>query len=429
MKKISFHGKIGGEITIPGSKYIANRLLAIASLARGITTIRNLPYNNDIKHAIQAFQDLGVDITASRDFLQIRGSTGKFPKDSVKIININTGESGTLMRFITAVAALVNNDVRITGSDRIKERPVGELVDSLESLGAEVIRENGEYPPIIIKSGYLKGGPVKVNGEKSSQFISALLLIAPYAKENVEIQITGEAVSRSYINLTNELIAKFGVKINQRGNNKYFIESGQSYRGRDFSIPADWSTANFFFAAAAITGGKITINNLDLNSSQGEAGFIEVLENMGCKVLKRKSSVTLEGPQSLSGIDVDMSSIPDAVPALSAVAAFCKDDVIIRNIAHLRYKECDRIKAIKEELSKIGVDVQTKEDEILINGSNIQNKPVTFNPRNDHRIAMSMALIGLRIPGIRIDNPECADKSYPGYWEKLQELGVTVNDV
>ena len=403
MKKVSFAGKINSDINIPGSKYIANRVITIAALGRGKSSISNIPDNRDIQQALKAYRQLGINIDKHNSKARIQGADGKFNQGSVEI---HTGESGTLMRFVTAVATLAKGNIRITGSRRIKERPVGELVDSLIELGAEVKKENGDHPPVLIKSQGLKGGYTQINGEKSSQFISALLLVAPYAKKDVEIEITGKSVSSSYIDLTCDMINKFGVQIDKSADNKYFIKTGQYYKGQDFPIPADWSSANFFFAAVAITGGKITINNLDLNSSQGEARFIDVLAQMGCQVSKREDRVTLEGPQKLKGVKIDMGSIPDAVPALSAVAAFCEEDTLIRNIAHLRYKECDRIQAIDQELSKLGIRVDSRADEIIINGKGLKNKAVTFDPRNDHRIAMSMALIGLRVTGIKISNPE-----------------------
>jgi 3-phosphoshikimate 1-carboxyvinyltransferase len=426
MKEVSFTGKINADINIPGSKYIANRVITIAALGRGKSSIRNIPDNRDIQQALKAYRQLGINIDKHNSKVRIQGAEGKFNQGSVEI---HTGESGTLMRFITAVATLAEGNIRITGSRRIKERPVGELVDSLTELGAEINKENGDCPPVLIKSQGLEGGYTKINGAKSSQYISALLLVGCYAKQDVEIEITGKSVSSSYIDLTREMINKFGVQIDKSADNKYFIKAGQSYKAQNFTIPADWSSANFFFAAAAITGGKITINNLDLNSSQGESRFVDVLAQMGCQVIKREDRVTLEGPQKLKGIEIDMGSIPDAVPALSAVAAFCKEDTLIHNIAHLRYKESDRIKAIDQELSKLGIRVDSRADEIIINGKGLKNKAVTFEPRNDHRIAMSMALIGLRVPGIKIGNPECVNKSFPGYWNKLQEIGVDVREV
>ena len=426
MKEVSFAGKINADINIPGSKYIANRVITIAALGRGKSSISNIPDNRDIQQALKAYRQLGINIDKHNSTVHIKGANGKFNQGSVEI---HTGESGTLMRFITAVATLAKGNIRITGSRRIKERPVGELVDSLIELGAKINKENGDCPPVLIKSQGLEGGYTKINGAKSSQFISALLLVACYAKRDVKIEITGKSVSSSYIDLTCEMIDKFGVQLDKPAGNKYFIKAGQSYKAQNFTIPADWSSANFFFAAAAISGGIITIRNLDLNSSQGESRFIDVLAQMGCQVSKREDRVTLEGPQKLKGIEVDMGSIPDAVPALSAVAAFCKEDTLIRNIAHLRYKECDRIKAIDQELSKLGIRVDSRADEIIINGKRLRNKAVTFDPRNDHRIAMSMALIGLRVPGIKISNPECVNKSFPGYWNKLQEIGVDVREI
>ncbi|HMA62721.1 MAG TPA: 3-phosphoshikimate 1-carboxyvinyltransferase [bacterium] len=426
MKQIKFDGELQAKIQIPGSKYIANRALPLAALSEGTSLIRNIPLNNDIMQAIKAFRKLGVKIELDGNQAEVEGTAGHFSQIDTEI---DCGESGTLMRFITAFATLVGDNIRITGSARIMERPVGELVDGLIQLGARIDRENGECPPVVIKSNRLKGGKTRIDGSKSSQFISALLLVAAYAQKDVEIEILGKSVSSSYIDLTCELIKKFGGNIEQKNSKHYFVKSDQKYKARNYTIPTDWSTANFFFAAAAITGGKVSIDNLDLQTSQGESGFVDVLEKMGCSVEKKNNSVTLEGTTSLKGINIDMSSLPDAVPALAAVSVFCQEDVRIRNISHLRYKECDRIKALEEELSKLEANISSSEDELIIRRNGWKKKPVTFDPRNDHRIAMSMALLGLRIPNIKIDNPECVDKSFPGFWSKLQEIGAQVSDV
>lgn len=426
MKQIRFDGNLKADLKIPGSKYIANRALPLAAMAEGTSIIRNIPLNNDIMQAIEAYHSLGVEINLDGNQATVEGNAGNFPQLNTEI---DCGESGTLMRFISGVACLAGGNIRITGSPRIQERPVGELVDSLGQLGARIDRENGECPPIVIKSSSLKGGKTEIDGSKSSQFISALLLVAPYAREDVEIEILGKSVSSSYIDLTCEIIDEFGVKIEQNGPQNYLIKSGQTYQSRDFTIPTDWSTANFFFAAAALTGGKVSIDKLDLNTSQGESSFIDVLEKMGCKVDKKGGKVTLEGTTSLNGINVDMASIPDAVPALAAVSVFCQENVRIRNISHLRYKECDRIKALEEELSKLEANISSSEDELIIRRNGWKKKPVTFDPHNDHRIAMSLALLGLRIPNIKIDNPDCVNKSFPGFWDKLQEIGAQISDV
>jgi len=425
MKRISFQGELKGEVDIPGSKYIANRVIPIAAMADGVSVIKNVPQNDDIDKAIEVFKSLGVQITRKKaDTLIIPGKSGKF-EGSDQILS--TGESGTLMRFATAISTLVEGDIKITGSERIKERPVGDLVSSLQDIGADIDRENGGYPPVVVKSHQLQGGRAWISGEESSQYISAILLISPFAQRNVEINVTEEPVSKTYIDLTIELMEKFGVEVSRLGYKKFFIDAGQVYQGQKYVIPSDWSSANYFFAAAAITKGKISIDKLDLENPQGEAKFIEILEQMGCQTKIEGDQVTLSRNEDLKGIEIDMSSRPDSVPALSAVASFSEEQVIIKNIEHLKYKESNRIKAIVKEFGRAGAEVSSEDGNLYLKTGDMKSD--IFDPHGDHRMAMSLALLGLKIPDINIKDPECVNKSFPGFWQTLASLGVDVQDV
>ncbi len=410
---------LNAEITVPGSKYIANRVLIIAALAEGNSTIKNIPDNDDINNAITALKEFGVGIKKENNTVKINGTAGKL---KLAENEIDVGESGTLLRFITGFAALADGKTTITGSKRIQQRPVLELINSLEDLGIKSRALNNGCPPVIIEEGTLKGGTTRIDGSVSSQFISSLLLSAPYAENDTEI-IVENLASKSYVDMTLDLMGQFGVSVEREGYEKFRIKAGQKYISKEFTVPSDWSSANYFLAAAAIVPGVVKINGLDINSKHGEAKFADVLAGMGCKVNKGANYIQITGKNNLSAIEVDMSSMPDAVQTLAAVAAFSKGTTKIRNIGNLKYKESNRIKDTGAELKKLGLKASAGEDNLTIEGGKIN--PAVINPHNDHRMAMSFAIIGLKT-GIKIENPECVNKSFPGFWEKLKEIGAGI---
>ncbi|MFP4546560.1 MAG: 3-phosphoshikimate 1-carboxyvinyltransferase [Fidelibacterota bacterium] len=410
-------------IEVPGSKYIANRVLMLAALADGESTVVNVPDNNDIRHAIDALQNFGIDIQQSRNTLKIQGTGGKIhPKADV----INVGESGTLMRFITAVSALSKTKVTITGSKRITERPVDHLVDALGQVGVKCESPSG-CPPVTIQGGKIDGGKINVQGNISSQFISGLLLVAPFAERDLKIVLTSELVSVKYVDMTIKMMEEFGVTVERKGYKEFFIADGQKYKARKYIIPGDWSSASYFLAAAAVLQDKIEIINMDLKSTQGEAKFYEVLEKMGCQVELGQNSVKLISNQQLKGVDVDMGNMPDVAQTLTAIAPFADGITTIRNIEHLRYKECDRVEETANELRKIGGKASTTKDSITIEPSDLTGGQVETH--NDHRMAMSFALCGLKAENVVINNPEVSAKSFPIYWDKLHEIGVEIEEV
>jgi len=417
--------KLSGELSVPGSKYVANRLLMIAAMAQGKSLIKNIPFNDDIRHALQALSQLGVDQRRVKNDLYFNGCAGHFPAGKVEI---DVGESGTLMRFITALASLHPNITIISGSQRIQQRPVGILLRSLQELGIKGRAWQDEYPPVVIDSGKLQGGATTIDGCISSQFISALLLIAPYARQPVKINLSSELVSRRYVDLTIALMETFGVSVKREGYRHFYVDNQKQYQAREFTISGDWSSANYFLAGAALTGGQIKVNNLDPQSQQGEARFGEVLERMGCQVQSTPRALKLTSAGPLQGVEVAMGDMPDAVQTLAVLAPFARGTTRITNIAHLKYKECDRIQATAQELRKLGASVTVTDDALAIEGdTTLQGGQVATY--NDHRMAMSFALIGLRIPGIGIQDPDCVNKSYPGFWEQLKQLGVKIQDV
>jgi len=417
--------KLDADIFIPGSKYIANRLLIICALANGTSVLRNVPDNEDINNSIEALQQFGIKIKKNGDEITVQGTNGKL--NSAKN-EINVGDSGTLLRFITAFSAIAKGNTKITGSKRIQERPISELLQSLDDLGIKSSSKNGNAP-LTINGSNLDGGKTKIKGNISSQYISALLLISPFAKKGVEINIESKIVSSEYIDLTVNLMNDFGVKV-ERKNNSFKIKSGQKYNPREYPIPTDWASANYFLAAAAIVPGTVKINNLDFKSKQPESGFFRVLEKMGCKVVINNNSIKITGPTKIKSIDVDMSSMPDSVQTLAAVSLFADGKTRIRNIGNLKFKESDRINDTANELRKLGADIETKNDGLIIKNSksNSKFKSAIIDSHNDHRMAMSFAIAGLRIPGIKIKNPNSVKKSFPKFFDKINDIGIQTKE-
>jgi 3-phosphoshikimate 1-carboxyvinyltransferase len=411
---------IRGEITVPGSKYIANRVLIICSLAKGTSKITNVPDNEDINNAIAAMRNLGVDIQKEGNVLIIEGGVKKLNPG-----RINVGDSGTLLRFAAALASLIEEETLITGNTKLMKRPVEGLLESLTELGAEC-NFGKDFSQISVK-GLLKGGQTLIRGDVSSQFISALLLVAPYAKKNVKIIIGSELVSKSYVDMTIELMHEFNVYVERKDYTWFKIKAGQRYVPKEFFIKGDWSSANYFLAAAAITGGAVRVKGINAMQKQGEAGFADALVKMGCILRKNTHWAEIIGMSGLDSLDIDMSSMPDSVQTLAAVSCFCNGSTLISNIGHLTVKESNRIEDTAEELKNLGLKVKTTNESMEINGGSIS--PGVVDSHNDHRMAMSLALIGLKVPGIKIRNPECVNKSFPGFWDKLRELGVEIKNV
>lgn len=411
------------SVNVPGSKYIANRVLIIAALCNGISKIKNVPKNDDINNTIKALKQFGVKIRENENELIINGTYGKLENPKQEI---NVGDSGTLLRFITSFAGLVKGDVKITGSKRIEERPIKDLLDSLHQIGIESENLNKDCAPFKIIGGNFEGGLVNIKANISSQYVSSLLLVAPYAKSDVKINVDDDLASKRYVDLTISLMQEFGIKVERKGYKEFMIKSGQKYNSKEFIIPADHSSASYFMAAAAIFPGEVRINNINPDSIQGESRFFMILEEMGCRIEINQNSIYVKGPENLKGVEVDMSSMPDVVQTLTAISVFANSKTVIKNISNLRYKESNRIEDTAKELRKLGIKTETSENEIIIYPDKIRS--AVFDTHKDHRMAMSLALIGLRIPGIKIKNPECVNKSFPGYWNKLKELGVGIKN-
>jgi 3-phosphoshikimate 1-carboxyvinyltransferase len=419
-QEIKPQDKIQATLTLPGSKSYTHRALVAAALAAGESLLHNALDAEDTRLTAQALEQLGAGIDWRSDGLRVQGTGGRWQPVAAPIY---LGNSGTSMRCLTALAALGQGGYRLSGSPRLCERPQGELLEALAQLGVKAVSERGDGCPPVIVQGGLTGGRAQLSGAISSQYLSALLFIAPLAPQGAEIDITGDLVSRPYVDLTLEVLGDFGISYFRQGYRYFHLPGGQTYLPQDYAIEADASSASYFWAAAALTQGQVTITNLTPDSCQGDVGFIKVLERLGCRINAGEEGLTVAGGP-LQGVEVDMAAMPDLVPTLAVVAAFAQGETVISGAAHLRHKESDRLAAVAAELRKMGIAVQETADGLRITGG--QPRAAVIDTYQDHRIAMSFAVAGLQAPGTVIKDPECVAKSFPEFWDffgKLREGG------
>lgn len=411
--------KINATVRIPGSKSYTNRALITALLANGETVMKNALLSEDTKVMISCLGELGiqVDVLTEENTIRIKGCEGKIPVDRASLFARN---AGTVVRFMTAALTLGNGKYEIDGIERMRQRPIQQLIDALNHLGADVGSKEGTgCPPVLINACGLRGGTVNIPGNISSQYISAILLTAPYASSDVRIIVSDDLASKNYVDMTIDVMDRFGVAVERDSYKEFTVKSGQVYKGCEYMVEPDASGASYFFAAAAITGGKVRVEGLGDRSLQGDTKFVDILGKMGCRTAKSQDWLEVEGGE-LRGIDVDMNETPDVVQTLAPVAAFAKGKTRIRNVKNLRYKETDRITAIVNELKKVGVEAIEFEDGIEIVPSPPHSAEISTY--NDHRMAMSFSLLGLKTEGIRIKNPECVEKTFPDFFERLEKL-------
>ena len=407
-------------ITVPGSKSYTNRALLVAAMANGVSTLTGALFSDDTHYMSASLRKLGVHIDGDekRATFEVHGNGGSIPVSSA---DLYIGNSGTTSRSLTAYVSLGHGRFVIDGDEPMRHgRPIADLLDALRQIGvaARTQFENGHLP-VIIEADGLEGGKTRLDVSKSSQFLTALLLIAPYAKNGMEIEVVGDR-EMPYIDITLAVMAAFGVHVTNDGYTHFKIEGGQQYQPRVYKIEPDASNASYFFAAAALTGGRVTVQHLNLDSAQGDVQFVHILEQMGCHVAVSDAGITVTGPEKLKGIAVDMRTISDTSLTLAAIAPFADSKVTIRNIEHTRWQETDRIHAMVTELRKLGVPVVEHRDGLDISPAPIQ--PASIDTYEDHRVAMAFSLIGLKAGGIRINNPECVRKTFPDYFEVLENL-------
>lgn len=409
---------VKGSIRPPGSKSLTNRALVVAALADGTSTLNGVLDSRDTEVMIDSLRKLGLTIEhAARDCtLKITGCHGRPP---AKQADLWLENSGTSIRFLTALCALGHGQFRLDGNTRMRERPIQDLVDSLRQFAISVECQLGnDCPPVVITGQGLAGGTTTINANVSSQFLSAVLMVAPCANSAVEIRLAGELVSEPYIEMTLAVMSKFGVAVDRSRLGTYRI-TPQSYRSTIYEIEPDASAASYFFGLAAVTGGEITVQGLHANALQGDIHFVKALEQMGCQVTWNSNSVTVKGG-ALRGIDIDMNAISDTAQTLACVAPFASGPTRIRNVAHMRLKETDRVSAVVIELRRLGLNVEEYPDGMTIHPGPLHGGTVATY--DDHRMAMSFALLGLRVPGIVIADPGCTSKTYPNYFTDLDRL-------
>jgi len=404
-------------IAIPGSKSYTHRALILSSLADGESLLTHALRCEDTERTAQGLVNVGVEIFWEGDDVRVLGTGGKLKGSGDRI---DVGNSGTSMRFLTALAGLKRGVTVLDGNERMRKRPIRELLVGLGELGVRAYsQKENDFPPVVVESEGLHGGTARIKGEESSQFLSGLLLVAPYAQKDVTLQVVGPLASKPYVDITLAAMSAFGVGIRNQGYRSFFIQAGQRYRPQRYRVEGDASNASYFFSAAAVCRGRVEVRNLNPASLQGDFGFLDILERMGCRVNRGGDWVEVQGGK-LHGIEINMNEMPDLVPTLAVTAAFAQGRTVIQNIGHLRLKESDRIHALATELSKMGVRVDEKKDGLGIEGGRPHGAEI--ETYDDHRMAMSFAIAGLAVPGIRILGERCVDKSFPEFWETLQKL-------
>ncbi len=416
--------KVEGIINLPGSKSLSNRALLLAALAKGTTKITNLLESDDTRHMLNALKQLGIKYKLSENKTQctIEGNGGAI--NSKKVEELFLGNAGTAMRPLCAALCLGKGSYLLTGEPRMKERPIGHLVDALVQAGANIsYLENDGYPPLQIEADGLKGGNIKIEGSISSQFLTALLLAAPMAKSDMTIHIIGELVSKPYIDITLDIMKKFGVEVLNNNYKTFTIQGGQTYKAvESYMVEGDASSASYFLAAAAIKGGTVKVTGIGKNSIQGDVAFVDVLEKMGAKVEWGDDFVSVT-KDSLHAIDMDFNHIPDAAMTIATTALFVEGTTTLRNIYNWRVKETDRLFAMATELRKVGAEVEEGEDYLKITPPK-QLKHAAIDTYDDHRMAMCFSLLALDPASVTINEPECTAKTFPTYFNVLESIST-----
>ncbi|MCC2686414.1 MAG: AroA2 [Paenibacillaceae bacterium] len=417
-------GAVKGTIRVTGSKSMTNRALILAALAEGRSIINGMLKSDDSYWCIDALTKLGVPVTVEGETAYVDGCGGVWPNRSGELY---VGAAGTVARFLPGALAIGTGDWTLRGSRRMNERPLAPLLDALEGLGARF-----DYGlsvgslPLTLHAGGLQGGEVTLPGSTSSQFISGLLLAAPYAKAPVTVYIDGEVVQRDYVQMTIEMMASFGVTVEGSADGQAIVVPQGRYEARSCSLEPDVSTCCYFWAAAALTSGSVRIEGMNARgTSQPDIEFLEVLERMGCAVVRGEDDVEVRGTENLKGgFTISMKKWSDQTLTIAALAPFADGPITLKDAEHIRHHECDRISAICKELGKLGVPVEEHPDGLIVYPA--EPSPALLDSHDDHRMAMALSLIGLRVEGIRITDPGCVSKTCPEYFEQLSALGMGI---
>ncbi len=416
-------GAPDAKVTVPGSKSYTNRALLAAALARGSSTLTGALFSDDTRYMAQALNALGISVHQDPDRcrFEIEGADGAVPDTEVELF---VGNAGTAARFLTAMLALGPGRYRLDGVERMRERPMAHLIEALRGLGIR-IEEHGSPGcfPITISGRERQQGEARVRlpGSASSQFISGLLLASPYLGSVVEVEVDGELVSKPYLDMTIDVMQAFGAHVESvQPYQRFRVAAGQHYRGCEYAVEPDASAASYFFAAAAITGGRVRVEGLGTRSRQGDLGLVDILAKMGARVEKEADATTVTGTGQLRGVEVDMKNLSDVAQTLAVVAPFASSPTRVTGIGFIRKKETDRVGAVVRELQRLGARAEEEADGYTIHPGPVQGGEV--ETYDDHRMAMSFALLGLKIPGITILNPACTSKTFPHYFEVLETL-------
>ena len=409
--------EVSASVCVPGSKSLTQRALVVASLAQGHSFISNALIAQDSLHLIDGLRALGAQIVYSEGGYFISGTAGKITNSGKELF---LGNNGTALRFLTALVCLGKGKYVLTGEKRLCERPVGALVDALKKMGADIYSRNN-CPPVEVNANGLTGGKITLHDIESSQYVSALLLCAPYTPKGMDLTLQGGVVSTPYIDLTIAVMNDFGAKITQTEKYEYHVTAGEIYQGRKYSVEGDASSASYFFLAAALLKKTIRVIGINRQSKQGDIRLLDVLEELGCKVRSGENWVEVTGNNlAKSDFTFDLNDMPDMVPTLAVLASFRKGQTVINNVAHLRIKESNRLAALVAELNRTGIEAQEMSEGLVIQGGKM--RPAKIETYNDHRIAMSFAIAGLVVRGIEISDKKCVDKSFPAFWKELEKI-------
>jgi len=409
-------------VAVPGSKSLTQRALIAAALGDGLSTLIGPLSSEDTSYTSKALEQMGIMVGRDDDDVwMVQGNGGILATPEKEIF---LGNNGTATRFLTSVAALGNGAFIIDGEKRMRERPIAPLMEALHGWGVDITSMHGTgCPPLKLNSHGIRGAATILPEGKSSQYLSSLLLVAPYAAEPATLEVRGEVLSKPYVAMTLSVMADFGIDVECNEAFTSFVIPRGKYRAMKYNIEGDASSASYFWAAAAVTGGRVTVENVPVPSLQGDTGLVPLFARMGCNVTQSGNGITLQGTEHLQGITVDMGDMPDVVPTLAVVAAFAHGTTKITNIEHLRIKECDRLTATLTELKKMGARVTEGQDHMLVHGDGGNSlHGAAIETYNDHRMAMSFAVAGLRVPGVQITGEGCVAKSFPDFWECFGKL-------
>ena len=406
------------KLQVPGSKSLTQRALVAAALAEGESCIRGALIAEDTRHLMAGLQQLGAHIEPVASGIKVTGTGGAIAGRGREIF---LGNNGTALRFLTALVCLGRGSYILTGEPRLRERPVGPLVEALQEMGVEITCRNN-CPPVTVLANGLKGGRISLSNIESSQYVSALLLCGPYTAKGIELSLTGNIVSAPYIDLTVGVMKDFGAKIMQTGRHFYGVGTQSIYTGHNYDVEGDASSASYFFLAAALLKRPVRVYGIKLDSVQGDIGLLAILEKLGCRIAGGKTWVEVSATDDLVSGDMtfDMGNMPDMVPTVGVLAAYRAGRTTITNVAHLRIKESNRLAAMAAELGRIGIAAAESPDGLIIDGGT--PRAADIETYNDHRIAMSFAVAGLVTPGIQIADKKCVDKSFPDFWRELAKI-------